>query len=286
MKTYVESEPWLTDPSLVPLPWRSIVLPETIKIAIMWSDGVVQPHPPIIRALNEVKASLEENQSRFRVVEWVPLAHEKGWEITQALYYEDGGAGVLADLAEGGEEPLPLTRWMLQSDNVRARTTGEAIMVSTSTSFCHQHQAFQCDALTWAMKTQLKVERNEYCQAYSDHWSSTAYNDGKAVDAILCPVGPGAAPPLGHSKYWSYTSQWNLLDYPAAVFPVTNVNQCVDTKDMTYRPRNASDKYNHDLYDPQKYVNAPVGLQLVTRRYEEEKCLAILGLIEKAMGRK
>lgn len=41
------------------------------------------------------------------------------------------------------------------------------------------------------------------------------------VDVILCPVGPGAAPPVDNAKYWGYTSQWNLLDYPSLVFPVS-----------------------------------------------------------------
>jgi amidase len=36
---------------------------------------------------------------------------------------------------------------------------------------------------------------------------------------ILCPPGPGPAPELGTSKYWSYTSIFNLVDYPSAVFP-------------------------------------------------------------------
>jgi amidase len=34
------------------------------------------------------------------------------------------------------------------------------------------------------------------------------------------------------------------------------------------------------------YVDAPVGLQIVTRRFEDEKCLDILEAVEKAMGRK
>ena len=84
-------------------------------------------------------------------------------------------------------------------------------------------------------------------------WNSTAVDVGKdgsligAVDVILCPAGPGAAPPLDCSRYWSYTSQWNLLDYPALVFPVTMVNPAVDVRDDTYVPMNEQDRYNHDL---------------------------------------
>jgi amidase len=51
-------------------------------------------------------------------------------------------------------------------------------------------------------------------------------------------------------------------------------------------PRNEKDRFNYELYEPQRYVDAPVGLQIVTRRFEDEKCLAILEFVERAMGRK
>lgn len=65
--------------------------------------------------------------------------------------------------------------------------------------------------------------RNQYRGDYLQHWNATATGeDGAgAVDVILCPVGPGAAPPLDNAKYWGYTSQWNLLDYPSLSFPVS-----------------------------------------------------------------
>ena len=67
------------------------------------------------------------------------------------------------------------------------------------------------------------------------------------VDVILCPAGPGAAPPLDCARYWGYTSQWNLLDYSALIFPVTKVDQQKDLKDTSYEPRNDKDAYNHNL---------------------------------------
>lgn len=105
------------------------------------------------------------------------------------------------------------------------------------------------------------------------------------MDVILSPVGPGAATPHGKAKYWNYTSQWNMLDYPAASFPVTTVNPLLDVKEEDYVPLSAQDQWNHDLYSPSVYTDAPVGLQLITRRFEDEKCLAVLRRIEQAIGR-
>ncbi|KAL5315024.1 hypothetical protein ACEPPN_017675 [Leptodophora sp. 'Broadleaf-Isolate-01'] len=114
----------------------------------------------------------------------------------------------------------------------------------------------------------------------------TADPDGHPVDAILCPVGPSAAPPHGTSTYWLYTSQWSLLEYPGVSFPVTTVDPVKDVKDFGYVPKNPRDKYNHGQYDPKTYVDAPIGLQIITQKFEDEKCLLILEAIEKAMGRK
>lgn len=89
------------------------------------------------------------------------------------------------------------------------------------------------------------------------------------VDVILCPVGPGAAPKIDTSKWWGYTSQWNLLDYPALVFPVDRVDSVKDGKKVGYEPRNEKDKFNWDLweeYGVEGWEGAPVCLQLVGRR--------------------
>jgi hypothetical protein len=55
------------------------------------------------------------------------------------------------------------------------------------------------------------------------------------IDVILCPPGPGPAPVLGTSKYWGYTSIFNLVDFPSAVFPT---GQYV-TADEVVQPRHS-----------------------------------------------
>ncbi|PBP23166.1 acetamidase [Diplocarpon rosae] len=258
MSTYFSYEPWVRETSLVPLPWRAVNLPPKLKIAIMWDDGVVRPHPPITRALKETKEKLEA--AGMEVVEWKPEGHDECWNLTQALYYEDGGRTVENLITSGGETLLPLTEWLIKgNDNVKYRTVEDV----------------------W----DLKVKRNDYRNKYNSLWLSTGSTDSHPVDAILCPTGPGAAPPHGNAKYWSYTSQWNMLEYPGVVFPVTCVDQEVDIEETSYVPRNDQDKFNWELYKRERYVDAPIGLQIVTRRWEDEKCLAILKEVEQAMGR-
>ena len=97
---------------------------------------------------------------------------------------------------------MPLTKWILEEQR---------------TSF-KKLDAIEVRALT--------KERDEYRAKYHQHWNATAMGENSlgnptgTVDVILCPAGPGAAPPLNCARYWGYTSQWNLLDYSALVFPV------------------------------------------------------------------
>jgi len=89
------------------------------------------------------------------------------------------------------------------------------------------------------------------------------------VDVILCPVGPGVAPKIDTSRYWGYTSQWNLLDYPAVVFPVDKVDVEKDNAKEDYEARNEKEKYNLSLWNEfgaEGYKDAPISLQLVGRR--------------------
>jgi Asp-tRNA(Asn)/Glu-tRNA(Gln) amidotransferase A subunit family amidase len=70
------------------------------------------------------------------------------------------------------------------------------------------------------------------------------------------------------------------------VFPVTTVDAEKDKIDTTYLPKNTQDKFVYEMYTPEKFQNAPVSLQIIGRRNYDEKVIAALVEMEKAMGRK
>ena len=219
MKTILAAKPWLTEPSLLPLPWKeeepSIPQDEKLKIAILWDDGVVKPHPPVTRALTDVSNKLK-SFSNIEVIDWKPYKHDEAWSIIASLYFCDGGAEEREAIDSSGEP------WRLLSEHI-----------IKDNQYCKRHSIE--DLWFWQGK------RDEYRTEYAKLWNSTA------ADVILCPVGPGAAPLLDTTKWWGYTSQWNLLDYPALVFPVSKVDPQVDMADASYKPRNAKDEYNLKL---------------------------------------
>lgn len=137
------------------------------------------------------------------------------------------------------------------------------------------------------------VKREEYRTAYAELWNSTATSFSPSgvpegcVDVILCPVGPSVAPKLDTARYWGYTSQWNLLDYPAVVFPVSKVDESLDSEKVEYEPRNDKDRENWALWEThgaKGYKDAPVNLQIVSRRYQDEVALKALEIVKEETG--
>lgn len=167
------------------------------------------------------------------------------------LYFSDGGAEELAAMSTSSEPILPLTKHILTEN---------------------PHLQSHSIASYW----QAIGKRQAYRSAYASLWNATSTSTGPngelegMVDVILSPVGPSAAPKLGTAKWWGYTSQWNLLDYPAVVFPVSKVDVGLDGGEVeVYEGRNARDKENWTFWKDEGaegYRDAPVSLQLVGRR--------------------
>ncbi|APA08836.1 hypothetical protein sscle_04g036060 [Sclerotinia sclerotiorum 1980 UF-70] len=269
IKTLIDAKPWYKEPSLLPFPWKEedFFSGKKLKVAILWDDGVVKPHPPVTRALQQVVDKLKTNDN-IEVVEWKPYKHDLAWDIIANLYFADGGEQELDAIKESGEPLRPLTEHIItQNQNVQSHSI----------------------ASMW----NSQVERDNYRTEYANIWNETATsktpNGGLEgmVDVILSPVGPGSAPKLDTAKWWGYTSQWNLLDYPAIIFPVDKVDVTKDNAKETYTPRNDKDKYNWDLWEQYRaegYKDAPVSLQLIGRRYEEEKVIQALEIIQGQTG--
>lgn len=75
----VGSQPWITDPKCLPIPWRQIELKRSLKIGILWNDGMVRPTPPVRRALKETAEKLR--LAGHEVVDWEPLGHAQAADI-------------------------------------------------------------------------------------------------------------------------------------------------------------------------------------------------------------
>nr|AGN92219.1 LolN [Epichloe coenophiala] len=267
-KTLLDAKPWLQDPSLTPMEWRDMSTAfagRRLKVAVMWDDGVVKPHPPVTRALKSVVKALKKSE-KIEVVDWKPWKHNLAWSIIAGLYFCDGGAQLNAAF-EAAKEPLrPLSHWILKEN---------------------PHVKHHSIASLWS----ACAERDAYRLKYAELWNDTAKGGSGQVDVILCPAGPGAAPKLNTSRYWGYTAQWNLLDYPAVVFPTGDIVSVEKDGAAGEQgggdPASGADLDNWSLWTEhgaEGYSNAPLALQLVARRYDDEKLLHALEMVMKEGG--
>ena len=75
------------------------------------------------------------------------------------------------------------------------------------------------------------------------------------------------------------------LDFPSCTFPVTSADKSVDRpRDMkSFRQLSEMDGTIQSDYDAEFYDGAPVSLQCVGRRLEEEKVLEMVEVISTAL---
>jgi Asp-tRNA(Asn)/Glu-tRNA(Gln) amidotransferase A subunit family amidase len=231
MDAVLSTEPWVHEPALVPLPWRKEQIVPTVtrplRIGIMPHDGLVRPHPPISRAIEELSAKLK-GLPNIEVTDISPYKTDEALAIAFSLYFSDGGEADKTVMAEAGEPMCPLVEFLFKE-------------IPGIKKLSRQELEYWLE------------EREEYRLEFSEHWNKTGTwidEEGRwngAINALICPVGPGVANRHNTSKYFAYTSVWNLLDYPALAFPVGSVDATKDTKSMRLSFMSGHDQENWDL---------------------------------------
>lgn len=255
-RSLADSKPWDLDPRCSPLPWNENAFEEIqsrpMVIGFIVDDGVVKIHPPIERALLALADKLRAQG--HEIVEWDTSDHLQYMQLMDRYYSADGFEDVIRDVTRAGEPFIPHVRSLI--------SRGSAISV-------YQY---------W----QLNKEKFELQKKYLSKWNSMRSSSGKPVDVLLSPVLPHTAVPHRALRWVGYTKVWNLLDYPAISFPVDEVRKGVDsTPDVPYSPRNANDAWNWNQFDIDSMDGHPVNLQVIGKRFEEEKVLGATTVIEK-----
>lgn len=287
-KSIVEMKPWEYDHSVHPLPWRSDLYDNTknqksLRIGVMRTDGVVQPSPACARALSTVASAL--SSAGHSVVDVHPPSPSRALVLASALLNTDGcrtflsffrtgewmdsGAGQMAFYASL-PRPIRYLHYLfvkyIKRDNLWAEILSEF----------RERSAFE----QWKL-----VAKRE---AYKAEWHAW-WGDEAKVDVMLTP--PNATPAVPHDgmkdavSSCGYTFLFNLLDYSAGVLPVTHVDSALDAlpSDFKMSSLNGVAKGAYKHYDATKMHGLPVGVQVVGRRLQEEKVLAVMEIVENLL---
>ncbi|KAF9885893.1 hypothetical protein FE257_012273 [Aspergillus nanangensis] len=252
------------DVTCSPVPWREVSKPEgKLTVGVMKSDGVVMPHPPIIRAIEDTCEKLR--QAGHQVIDFTPPFD--CWEAAKTtfdLYFPDGAKGTLAMVDASGEPLLPAFANLLEVYNAREQTAAESL---------------KCN-----------VRQREYKTKFVKAWDETASqtSNSRPIDVLICPCAPSTSFPHGFNVYWGYTSLFNMLDYPSTILPVSNfrISEEEDPINTAYHPvtSNPYDQANHELYNPSLFKNQPVTIQVVGRPFDDEELIEATGIIDELLN--
>ncbi|KAL8832768.1 MAG: hypothetical protein Q9191_000038 [Dirinaria sp. TL-2023a] len=287
-KAMVSMKPWEYDHSVHPIEWRTHQERDArekprFKVAVLRSDGVVDPSPACNRALNKAVAVLRAEG--HEVVDVDPPSPYEGLVIAANLLNADGcrtfrsffRTGEWSDTGAAQMNfymrvPRPIKYlYHLWVKYIRR----DPIWAGLLKTF-HEKSAFE--QWRWVAKR----------EAFKARWHAWWQNEAK-VDFLLTP--PNAIPAVPHDgmrdavSNCGYTFLFNLLDYSCGILPVTHVDRALDGLPKGFRLRDlngvARGAYQH--YSADDMHGLPVAVQIVGQRLQEEKVLAIMGRLESAL---
>lgn len=141
-----------------------------------------------------------------------------------------------------------------------------------------------------AQNWQLVAKRESARATWHKWWDA----EEQQYDFILSPAN--ATPALPHKAMHDavsscgYTFLWNFLDHSAGVVPVSHVDPAKDSLSAPYKTALKQSGANNAIargawmhYDAAKMAGLPTAVQIVGRRWQEEKVLGCMEVVEKAL---
>ncbi|CAE6440491.1 unnamed protein product [Rhizoctonia solani] len=277
-KAIIDSRPWLRDPLCIRKAWDQEAYelvehggPGSKKcFAMLYDDGLVKPHPPVFRAMEMMRNALLA--AGHEVIQWENRRHEDlFYNVEKQIFLADGDEDFKRECAKSGEPRIQTMDPDLYSHELHNPETNKGVHLIEPLS-------------VWQL-WQLHKEKRELRKEYLDHWQATfsRTTTGRPVDAVISPAVPYAATPHGKNSSPFYTSLWNGVDYTVGIMPVTFVDPTVDKPVPPHEFYSDDDREIYHMYDPEVFKGAPIGLQIVGQRLEEEAVLAMMSEVEEAL---
>ncbi|KAK4687885.1 hypothetical protein P7C73_g2225, partial [Tremellales sp. Uapishka_1] len=150
------------------------------------------------------------------------------------------------------------------------------------------------------LRTVDKFEIAEYKPFKSDEaWETISSLYWPDAGAVLDSHLQAAAEPMHPLTKWiiswskgiqmsaeqqrTYTSYWNLANYPAAVLP-TGLTVDVDLdREVVSNPRNEFEEYVYAMYDAAQSAGAPLSLQVIGYAYHDEQVIDALRQVDEVL---
>ncbi|XP_045715614.1 vitamin D3 hydroxylase-associated protein-like [Phyllostomus hastatus] len=277
MRALLSKDMHQLDPTVPFMPFREEVYSsnQSLRIGYYESDGYTEPSPSMARAVRLTCRLLQD--AGHEVIPFsIPRIEYAIQHLYKAGLFADGGATLLQKLEGDIVDPCmkkvvsilhlpnPVKRilaWMLKNTEPRTAQTVETFLgVGTPKKLWEQH-----------------TEVKEYQQEFIAKWKSLD------LDVLLAPsldpafyIGYGSKA----SESISYTTLYNVLDFPVGVVPVTTVT-LQDQEELAFYKgyyRDSSDRYFPEAIKGS--LGLPVAVQCIALPWEEELCLRFMKEVE------
>ncbi|KAF8639100.1 hypothetical protein AX17_001743 [Amanita inopinata Kibby_2008] len=279
------------DHDVFPVPFREVQLSKKLRFGYYTSDGFVKASPACQRAVLETVEALRSQGHECIEVE-IPDA-TRAFEIFVGLTSSDGYRTMLSHL---GPDPKEKALFLV--------TLGPALP-----SFVRSFASWIIDSMLGdkifarVIRAACVKPMGEYMKlvAARDDYSKMIYEqiwDKHELDGVISPVQ--AMPQLPHGGCDNFialaasTIFYNIADSAVGVVPVTRVDAEKDkvTEEWHKGPGHGSSLLEtglfgakNPLYDAVAMNGMPVGVQIAARKWEEEKALAMMRVVDEALGK-
>ncbi|KAL3477587.1 fatty-acid amide hydrolase [Aspergillus californicus] len=248
MSSVLDAQPWRYDIDAIAAPWSPPKSQALLTIGILPEDEHYPLHPPIRRAIESAIEALERKGHRIVRLSNNP---DRGVAYANRLAFEYFTYAPLPDFISPSGEPV-----------IPSVANLPTPMFSGPFPVSQDLEIFQ-------KLNDLHVAKSKYSGA----WQKTFIES--ELDVVLAPSAQNTAVPHDTYGWPPYTVLWSLLDYPACVIPYGTASRELDGEPMRM---NESGQPN---YDPEAVDGAPCSIQIITPRFQDEKCLAAARVIDR-----
>jgi fatty acid amide hydrolase len=273
LRSWWRSELWENDDAVIPLSFNEEEYKKEGKLRIGYFE-----YNQVFECAQVVKNVVQETVQKLQELghEMVPVNTNmipRAAELFIRATYAIPGSYMMEELQ--GEDPA----WTYMKSYYQAKSS---IFDSLFRMKCfltgHWRLAYYLKFAKQSTFSELcEISRgiSEFKFEFGQYWNELG------LDAIVCPIWPLVAPlhrtTVKIAPAFSYSFLWNLLDYPAGVVPVRQVQEGEDIYDS--KERDSFVKVAKEIMSGS--VGLPVSIQVIGKPYEDEKTLRLMKVVEK-----
>lgn len=264
----------IADGSVMNVPFQQAafdeaMLKKVLRIGYYVDDGFVMASPACARAVTEAVAAL--SAAGHECVAWVPPGDGKHIELYMSLIAADSGRTPVGQLRDDAPNAfIAPTAMMAALPN--CFTSVASVLARTFVDKTYGRLVGCLQERKVDEFYQLLDERDKLRHSFAASMQGFDFIIGPT--AILPAVRCGSTTQLPFGA--SYTMMYNVVDLPVVALPVTKVDPLKD--EWSNLPPNTKNRVMvqmfRELYDASQMAGLPVGVQVITPRFTEERALA------------